>query len=119
MQYWKNLETNDVYGYDISDPTQVEARDQRISVGSWEDVTGNWPPPPQPPTAEQNKAKAEGLLQQTDWVVLPDVDDPAIQPHLLNKAEFVSYRALLRQIAVNPVAGDINWPVKPVEQWSQ
>lgn len=119
MQYWKNLDDNQVYGFDISDPSQVAARDQLISTGSWEDITGNWPLPPPAPTAEQNKITASNLLQQTDWVMLSDVDNPALTPHLLNKSEFVTYRSNLRSIAVNPVAGNINWPTKPVEQWSE
>jgi hypothetical protein len=70
-------------------------------------------------TAEQNKEKAATLLQQTDWVVLSDVDDANLSPHLANKAEFISYRSILRDIAVNPVPGNINWPTKPQEQWIQ
>ena len=77
------------------------------------------PQPPFIPTAEQNKQRAMTLLQQTDWVVLADVDDPNIIPHLLNKSEFINYRADLRKIAVNPTAGDLQWPTKPVEQWSE
>lgn len=74
---------------------------------------------PVPPTAEQNKQQAMTLLQQTDWVVLSDVDNPTLNPHLLNKAAFISYREALRQIAVYPTAGDLEWPTKPTEQWSQ
>jgi len=118
MQYWQNQDTQEVYGFDISDPSQIIARNNLISTGNWEDVTNSWPPPPSPPTAEQNKNKAITLLSATDFVVLSDVDDPALNPHLLNKTDFINYRNIIRNIAVNPVAGDINWPVKPTEQWS-
>jgi hypothetical protein len=69
-------------------------------------------------TAEQNKATATSLLQATDWVNQPDVRNTANTPHLLNSAEFDTYRLAVRQYAVNPVAGDINWPTLPAEQWS-
>jgi hypothetical protein len=77
------------------------------------------PAPPVPaPTADQNKAKAERLLAETDWVNQPDVIDPNVNPHLLNHADFTAYRAALRTIAVNPQPGVLVWPTKPQEQWS-
>jgi hypothetical protein len=74
-------------------------------------------PPPTTP-ANQNKVKAERLLAETDWVNQPDVIDPNMNPHLLNHADFITYRAALRAIAVNPQSGDLVWPTKPQEQWS-
>lgn len=65
-----------------------------------------------------NKTQAESLLQQTDWVELGDVSDPANPPYLTNKTEFTTYRAALRTIAVNPPVTVSEWPVKPDEQWS-
>lgn len=76
------------------------------------------PPPPEPPTANENKATAVGLLQQTDWTQIPSVSDPALSnPYLANKLEFDQYRNAVRQYAVYPVAGDINWPTIPAESW--
>jgi hypothetical protein len=84
---------------------------------AWDEA--NKPPaPPGPPTAEQNKQSAMSLLQATDWVNQPDVRNTANVPHLLNGQEFDAYRVAVRIYAVYPVAGDIDWPVKPVEQWS-
>ena len=60
--------------------------------------------------AAQNKSKAEAILTKTDWTQVPDVD-------LLNKAEFTTYRATVRAIALNPTY-DAVFPVKPAEQWS-
>lgn len=74
-------------------------------------------PPPTTP-ANQNKVKAERLLAETDWVNQPDVIDPNVNPHLLNHADFITYRAALRTIAVNPQPGVLVWPTKPQEQWS-
>lgn len=118
MQYWKNLASGEVYGYDISDPTQVAARDERLAQGSWEDVTANWPPAPPPPTSEQNKAEATRRLAATDWVNQPDVYDPANTPHLTNRSDFLAYRLQVRGIAVMPPAGVLQWPTEPTAVWA-
>jgi hypothetical protein len=68
---------------------------------------------PPTPTPEQlslaNKMKAEGLLSESDWSVLPDVN-------LVNKSEWQSYRSVLRQIAINPTP-DATFPVAPQSVW--
>jgi hypothetical protein len=71
--------------------------------------------PPEPvPTPEEiiaaNKSKAEGLLAESDWSVLPDVP-------LQNKDEWIAYRAVLRDIATNPTLDPV-WPVKPETVWA-
>jgi hypothetical protein len=72
-----------------------------------------------PPTAEQNKQTAVNKLQATDWATIPDVADPAkSNPYLSNAQDFVIYRNAVRQYAVYPVAGDINWPAVPQEVWT-
>lgn len=58
-----------------------------------------------------NKQKASDLLSETDWTVLPDVTN------LTNKEDFVTYRAALRAIAVNPTV-DVVFPVKPDTVWA-
>jgi hypothetical protein len=70
------------------------------------------------PTAEENKATAMAHLANTDWVNQPDVTNPDINPHLLNHAEFITYRSQIRAIAVSPVAGNLTWPTEPTPQWS-
>jgi hypothetical protein len=76
-------------------------------------------PEPVPPTAEQNKDMATQKLQTTDWTTIPDVGDPTkSNPYLSNVQDFVTYRNVVRQYAVNPIAGYINWPVKPTEVWT-
>ena len=57
-----------------------------------------------------NKATAEGKLAATDWTQVADVP-------LLNKQEFVDYRATVRAIALNPPVEAI-FPELPTEQWS-
>ena len=44
MKYYKNPETNEVFGYDSD---QQDLIDAAISNG-WEDITGSWPPLPVP-----------------------------------------------------------------------
>jgi len=95
------------------------------SLPSWVDcclavwTVANTPVPPSPPTAEANKQTAITLLQQTDWTTIPDVSDPTkSNPYLSNVNDFVIYRNAVRQYALNPVAGEITWPVIPQEAWT-
>ena len=77
------------------------------------------PKPDLPPNAGLNKDKAIALLQQTDWTQISSVSDPALSnPYLANKNEFDVYRNDVRQYALNPVAGNIVWPVIPQEVWT-
>lgn len=91
-----------------------------VCVQEWEaaDYADKHPSPPPPPTAEQNKLAAMDLLLQTDWTALPDVADPLkSSPYLANASDFNTYRNAVRQIVLNPIAGDITWPTPPEEQW--
>ena len=95
------------------------------ALPSWADcclavwTVANTPVPPAPPTAEDNKQTAVTLLQQSDWTQIPSVSDPALSnPYLTNKNAFDIYRNSVRQYALNPVAGNINWPVAPTEVWT-
>ena len=75
---------------------------------------------PLPPTAEDNKINAVTLLQSTDWTTIPDVADPTkSNPYLANPQEFVVYRNAVRQYAIYPVGGNIDWPVLPQEVWTK
>lgn len=86
------------------------------AMDAW--TVANTPVPPQPPTAEQNKQTAVTKLQATDWATIPDVADPTkSNPYLSNAQDFVVYRNAVRQYAIYPVAGDINWPAVPQEVW--
>jgi hypothetical protein len=117
---------------------QIEPLGQTFSVDSaheWvdcpDDVTaGNFTyangefiaipqPEPEPQTAEQNKQQAMIRLQSTDWTTIPDVSDATkSNPYLSNAQEFVVYRNAVRQYAINPVAGNIDWPTRPNEIWT-
>jgi len=69
-------------------------------------------------TADENKATASSLLSATDWTTIADVGNPQLSnPYLGNQAEFITYRNAVRQYAVYPVDGNINWPTVPTENW--
>jgi hypothetical protein len=76
------------------------------------------PEPPAPPTADENKATAIQKLKNTDWVELPSVTATTSNPHLLNLDAWITYRDQVRVYAINPIEGNITWPVKPTEEWS-
>lgn len=56
------------------------------------------------------KDEAKRLIAASDWSVLPDVG-------LVNGADFVAYRAALRNLIKNPVANP-SWPTEPQPIWS-
>ena len=64
------------------------------------------------------KSQAEKLLQASDWSQYPDVTNPLNTPHLTTRDEWVTYRAAVRAIVLNPPVEVTEWPVKPEEQWS-
>jgi hypothetical protein len=103
---------------DTSNPASKEIFDACVA-GEYGQIAEYVPPPPYIPSAETNKQTATQLLYETDWTTIPDVADPALSnPYLMNQADFFAYRSALRQIAVYPTAGNINFPTKPQEQWS-
>jgi hypothetical protein len=59
---------------------------------------------------DQCKAKAKGLISSCDWSVLIDVN-------ISNKSEFESYRAILRNLILNPVENPI-FPKEPDPIWN-
>ena len=63
------------------------------------------------------KAKAQQLLQATDWTQLTDVSNINLTPHLTNLTEFNAYRSELRTLVVNPVAEPI-YPTLPKATWN-
>ena len=86
-------------------------------MNKWDEA--NAPVLPVPPTAEENKQTATNKLKATDWTTIPDVADPLkSNPYLSNAQDFVVYRNAVRQHAIYPIAGDINWPTIPQEVWT-
>lgn len=78
------------------------------------------PPPYTPPTAEDNKSIAVNFLITSDWTTIPDVSDPTkSNPYLSNADEFIAWRNKIRQYAIYPVAGEIDWEAPPKEIWTK
>lgn len=76
-------------------------------------------PPPPPVSRQENKQLAIQFLQATDWTTIPDIGDPTkSNPYLSNVQDFINYRNAIRQYAIRPVEGDINWPALPREVWT-
>ena len=70
--------------------------------------------------AQANKTTATQLLSATDWTTIADVGNPqASNPYLANQAAFIAYRNAVRQYAVYPTPGVIDWPTLPTEQWTK
>jgi hypothetical protein len=115
------IENQVVINIALADPEYAQSQGwveatSDVAVG-WGYVDGQFVPPPPKDYSAQNKAQAATLLQETDWVELGDVADPANPPYLSNKAAFTSYRAGLRSIAVNPPTTPAVFPAKPDEVW--
>lgn len=55
------------------------------------------------------KQQAKALLANSDWAALPDVG-------LKNQADFVTYRGILRGLAISPVE-DPQFPTEPKPVW--
>lgn len=117
MKYYQNPITQQVYGYDETNPAQ-EALIQDVIAKGWKNVTNSWPPKPtDDKLIAECKFKAQGLLAETDWSEIPSVVDPTHTPHLANASDFVAYRVLIRSLVVNPVINPV-WPTTPTAVWS-
>lgn len=118
------LQWDNVAGWiEFKDPVPNE---EITSLPAWADccltkwTEANTPKPPEPPTAQENKFTAVQKLKNTDWTTIPDVADPTkSNPYLSNVQDFVVYRNAVRQYAINPIAGDIDWPAIPQEVWTK
>lgn len=110
-----------VYGWILftANPNDVEPIGKEVYDACLSGVAGPVAPYVAPiASAASNKAEAERRLAATDWVNQPDVYDPANTPHLTNRDDFITYRLQVREIAVNPVAGNLDWAVQPTDVWA-
>jgi signal recognition particle GTPase len=68
--------------------------------------------------AANNKTKAVDILNTTDWTAIASIADPTeSNPYLTNRPEFLTYRSIVRQIAIAPTF-DAVFPTEPTESWS-
>lgn len=89
-------------------------------VSAWDQADYNLKNPPLPTVEELLEAckfKAKQLLDATDWVELPSVTDTTQSKYLLNQAEFLIFRAQVRELAINPVTNP-SFPPTPDSIWS-
>lgn len=115
MVYYKNPVNQEVYGYD---PVTQKSQISQAIANGWTNVTGSWPmPPTDAELIAQCKYIAVELLDQTEWTANIDVADTSNNPYLTNQEEFIAYRNVVRNYAVNPVTNPV-WPVQPIAQWS-
>ena len=98
-------------------PMQPEGNKQPNFTGyTW--ILLEYTPPPPPTSASENQATANAILASTDWTALPSVGDPLqSNPYLVNQEEWITFRSRVRNIAVNPVDGNLDW-APPQELWS-
>lgn len=65
-----------------------------------------------------NEARAKQELEASDWSELATVRNTNLTPHLVNAAEFDTYRLALRAIVISPPIAVDPWPVRPDAVWS-
>lgn len=114
MVYYKNPANQQIYGYD---PETQQALIDQANAAGWILMPNGPPPPSDEELKAQCKNTASGLLYQTDWTTIPDVADSANSPYLANQAEFIAYRSIIRDYAVNPVTDPV-WPAPPSPVWA-
>ena len=103
---------------DTENPSSAQIYNQCVE-GLYGSIAVYIPLPVSVPSADYNKTIASKLLSDTDWTTISDVSDPAkSNPCLVNANEFLTYRNAVRQYAIYPVAGTIDWPITPVAIWS-
>jgi hypothetical protein len=116
MKYFKDL-NNVVYAYESDGSQDDYILDDLIPISEQEAEELSLNTNKQN-TSEENKLTAIYLLIATDWAVQSDVRNTNNNPHLINTEEFDAYRLELRRIAINPPDGNIDFPIKPQENWS-
>ena len=73
-----------------------------------------------PPTGQQNAEQADAYLSSSDWTSIPAVADPLqSDPYLMNQADWLAYRNILRNISIKKIEGYIQFPTPPNEIWSE
>lgn len=116
MKYFIETITNDVFAFE-DDGSQDALITAQMHPMSEEEIAKHLEQPDN--SLMENKAEAEKRLASTDWVNQPDVYDPLNSPYLTNRDAYISYRSQVRVIAVNPIAGNLDWPTEPTAIWSQ
>lgn len=103
------------------DTQAVEILDGIVAGVGYDYIDGQFiAPAPKPTSAADNAAKANQILSETDWTSIPAISDPnQSNPYLTNQPAWLYYRSKIRDIALAPIEGDIDWLVQPEEKWSE
>lgn len=108
--------------FEVANPLYwIDCQDDVTSVGYFYNPTAQACEviPVPVPDAAANEAMAKEILSNTDWTQLPSISNPQEStPYLTNAPEFATYRNFVRSIAINPVAGVIDWGTEPTPVWS-
>lgn len=98
----------------------VEIPDDVVAGVGYDYIDGQFiAPVPKPISAADNAAKANQILSETDWTSIPAVSNPnQSNPYLTNQPAWLYYRSKIRDIALAPTEGNIEWPEAPKELWS-
>lgn len=113
----KNIVTNRIVADYLADaPVGYIECPEWVGIGM--DI--NTPQPIPEATAEENKTKASELLYATDWTSIADIGNPqSSNPYLANQSDFIEYRNTIRQIAIYPTDGNLNWAEVPTQIWTK
>ena len=109
MRYFKNPTSGKVHAYDETVPSQIPYMDIAIA-DNWVEVTGNWPPPPAPPTLAQ---QASALLAGT--VAITSTTNSALSgDYTVTQTDQNHIAAEVQSIMLNNTFADgttsVSWP---------
>lgn len=82
MKYFKNETTGEVFGFDETDSTQLPYMQEKIDAG-YTDITGSYPPPPQPtpiPNTVSMRQARLALFQQDKLSLIQPLIDGMSEP---------------------------------------
>ena len=109
------LASYDVYPYTRPAAPDYESLSHHVTDGAFEQVDGAWSLPyvveqlPQDQAERNIRSRRDGLLQQTDWVVIMHTEKGTNIP-----LQWEVYRQALRDITTQPgFPFSVEWPTKP------
>lgn len=109
------LASYDVYPYTRPAVPEYDSLSHRLTDGAFEQVEGAWSLPyvveqlPQEQAERNIRSRRDGLLQQTDWIVIKSYERGENIP-----AQWELYRQALRDItAQSGFPYSVKWPIKP------
>ena len=105
--------------FEVATPYYWEDCPDNIIAGKFKFKNGKYVAFAYEQTSDQNKNHAKEDLINTDWTSFPDVGNPDVSdPYLVNQSAFLAYRSKIREIAINPVAGNLDvWSELPTPIW--